>query len=327
MIITAADVEEFERSYRRFAETGDASGADFLRWLTNNPQVLMCAGYHEYVAGAASPHYASLIKDGELDAIERPTLRTQTGEWVIPSEVSPFRDEGWVGLRIARLLDAVRWRREAEEEASRDPTYPLRDDLLAIDEITQDAIVGMPSADECLQAAKLYVGNPLVDPTVWISPKVWTPGQQEAEKNQLAGNATALLSSLQYEEVHLVDLKWQELEEIVAEMLRAQGMEIHRVNENPQGGRDIIGRVLLPTGEVLTYAVEVKHKDVVDRPDVQTALGQNAHFPMLMMVTSGRFTAGVQLEASKPENRMRLHLRDGVAVRDMIRSYRLGRGK
>ena len=78
---------------------------------------------------------------------------------------------------------------------------------------------------------------------------------------------------------------WRQLEYVDAELLRAQGIKIHRVTENPQGGRDIIGRVRLPTGDLLTYAVEVKHRDVVDRPEVQTALVQNAHFPMLMMVT------------------------------------------
>jgi hypothetical protein len=117
------------------------------------------------------------------------------------------------------------------------------------------------------------------------------------------------------------------LEYVDAELLRAQGIKIHRVTENPQGGRDIIGRVRLPTGDLLTYAVEVKHRDVVDRPEVQTALVQNAHFPMLMMVTSGRFSAGVQRELARPENRLRLHLRDGVAVRNMIRSYPLNPGR
>jgi hypothetical protein len=70
-------------------------------------------------------------------------------------------------------------------------------------------------------------------------------------------------------------------------------------------------------------AVEVKHRKVVDRPEVEMALHQNRRFPALLFVTSGRFTAGVLKEKALPENQLRLFLKDGDALGDLIRDYKL----
>ena len=161
--------------------------------------------------------------------------------------------------------------------------------------------------------------------TLW-SPKLWTPSEQQRQKNILQDGAKHLLTALKSEKVELTDLSWKQLEEIVAEVLRAQGLEIHLVRENPQGGRDIIARgELIPGQEPLAMAVEVKHKRVVGRPEVQAAIHQNRHFPALMFVTSGRFTAGVLKEKQLPENQLRLVLKDGEALGDLIRDYGLAR--
>jgi hypothetical protein len=66
----------------------------------------------------------------------------------------------------------------------------------------------------------------------------------------------------------------------------------------------------------------VKHRRTVVRPDIQKALWQNRQLPALLFVTSGRFTAGVLREKSLPENRLRLFLKDGEALGDLIRDYR-----
>lgn len=131
-----------------------------------------------------------------------------------------------------------------------------------------------------------------------------------------------MIKAIQDEKCELASLSWKQLEDIVAEILRNSGMEIHSVTESPQGGRDIIARTQLVPGEVMTIAVEVKHRKSVDRPILHTALHQNSHFPALMLVTSGRFTAGVIREAEQSGNRLRLFLKDGVAIRDMIRNYK-----
>ncbi|MFL6236440.1 MAG: hypothetical protein ACJ76N_25140 [Thermoanaerobaculia bacterium] len=70
-------------------------------------------------------------------------------------------------------------------------------------------------------------------------------------------------------------------------------MEIHIVRQRPQGGRDIVARgELIPGQEPLEMAVEVKHRPVVGRPEVQKALWQNRAYPALLFVTLGRFTGG-----------------------------------
>lgn len=157
--------------------------------------------------------------------------------------------------------------------------------------------------------------------TLW-HPRLWTPDAQQSETNALARGARGLLAAIRSETKALSDISWQQLEEIVAEVLRAQGLEIHVVKERPQGGRDIIARgELLPGQEPLTMAVEVKHRASVDRPEVQKALWQNRHYPSLLFITSGRFTAGVLEEKALPENHLRLFLKDGEALGDLIRRY------
>jgi HJR/Mrr/RecB family endonuclease len=202
---------------------------------------------------------------------------------------------------------------------------PIVDERQArIDDLSRESVVTMPSFNRMVEIATKYVDNPLIDPTTWVSPRLWTPSSQALQKDHLRASTLAVIEELQRGHTHLTDLSWQNFEEIVAEILRQRGMEIHLVKENPQGGRDIIARAeLVPGSEVLTIAVEVKHRDVVDRPIVQQAIQQNERFPALMLVTSGRFTAGVVKEVAKPEHRMRVVLKDGVAIRDMIRAYRL----
>ena len=155
-----------------------------------------------------------------------------------------------------------------------------------------------------------------------LSPQFWTPWSQAQEKISLISHTREIIRALQSERIILAQVSWKQLEEIVAEILRSHGMEIHIVKESPQGGRDIIARgVLIPGEEPITIAVEVKHRPVVGRPEVQKALWQNRHFPALMFATSGRFTGGVLEEKRSPENHLRLILKDGTAIGDLIRSH------
>jgi hypothetical protein len=88
------------------------------------------------------------------------------------------------------------------------------------------------------------------------------------------------------------------------------------------GGRDIIAKGELLPGELISLAVEVKHKGVVGLDDVRSRLHANKEFPVLMVATSGRFTAGVLREKQQPGNFLRLMLRDGMAVKQWLKQYR-----
>jgi hypothetical protein len=78
------------------------------------------------------------------------------------------------------------------------------------------------------------------------------------------------------------------------------------------------------SAEAIQLAIEVKHKEIVGIDEVRSRLQANKEFPVIMVATSGRFTAGVIKEKKKPENFLRLLLKDGNAVRDWIASYTMG---
>lgn len=162
------------------------------------------------------------------------------------------------------------------------------------------------------------------DRVIWpCSRQRWTRNAQAIEFGAL-GTARDLIRQLRAENISFADLSWQQLEEVVAEILRSRGMEVAIQRQRPQGGRDLIARgELIPGYDPVTIAVEVKHRAVVDRREVNTALWQNKGFSALVFVTSGRFTAGVLREKALPENHLRLVLKDGAALGKMIRDYSL----
>jgi hypothetical protein len=184
------------------------------------------------------------------------------------------------------------------------------------------------SVEEFLDAISDAVRHPPTEkPSAIISPKLWTPAAQHKERLILKEATEGILKALFRGDIELRSLSWRQLEDIVGELLVARGLEIHHVTESPQGGRDLIFRgELLPGLDPVTVAVEVKHREVVGVAEVHQALSQNRRFPALLFVTSGRFTSGVYAERDRDENHLRLFLKDGVAIGDLIRMYGLDRG-
>jgi hypothetical protein len=178
--------------------------------------------------------------------------------------------------------------------------------------------------DKLVEHLKKIYANPIEDSKSIISPLLWTPEAQKEERIILRDTTSELLSAVIKEKLSLRKIHWKQFEEIVAEVLRASGLEIHLVRENPQGGRDIIARGEIISGlGPMCLAVEVKQRETVYRPTIQKAIYQNRYFPALLFVTSGRFSSGVFKEKRLPENQLRLILKDGVAIRDMINAYGL----
>jgi hypothetical protein len=319
---------------------------ELVAWLNRNPQIMCAAGLTECVTNPTFRLFAELkvaMEEAERCG-QMPLFRTPAGSWVIIDHMFGENLFGWKAEPLLRYLhDASYVAISANTSEPKDAIDGFKKSVafsnFRIAEFAREMQwFGIPSSvfsakdlahefplpNEILETARRYVNNPLADPLSFVSPRLWLPGEQEVEKNFLQDATTELMRKLKNEGMDLRTVHWKDWQDVVAEVLRASGMEIHVVKNHPQGGRDIIGRIMLP-GNLgpLTLAVEVKQEDVVDRPEVQTALQQNAHFPALMFVTSGRFTSGVIREARKPENRMRLFLKDGVAIRDMIRDYPL----
>ncbi|HDY76212.1 MAG TPA: restriction endonuclease, partial [Candidatus Marinimicrobia bacterium] len=154
-----------------------------------------------------------------------------------------------------------------------------------------------------------------------VSPRLWTPESQRTEKILLKEASQDIIKALIEQKCTLSDLDWKQFEYIVAEILQDQGIEIHKVVERPQGGKDLIARGELIPGEPMYMAVEIKHSDKVGVGQVRSALKATENYPALLFVTSGRFTSGVINEKRKHSNQLRLFLKDGVALGNMIRQY------
>jgi hypothetical protein len=188
-------------------------------------------------------------------------------------------------------------------------------------EIFNSDTVESKSFLELYNNLKKYIDNPVNDDKYFISSKIWTKPVQIEQYNYLSSTTIELIHLLQEEHSFLEDVSWKQLEDIVAELFRKQGMEIFINKKQPQGGRDIIGRYTIGN-EIFDVAIEVKHRKVLGSPEVATFLKQNEIFPSLFLVTSGRFSAGALQDSLRPENKMRLKLYDGVAINSLIKSYK-----
>ncbi len=131
----------------------------------------------------------------------------------------------------------------------------------------------------------------------------------------------SVLSELNKSKMPLVNVHWRTLEEIVAELLYDLGMEVQLTERSWDGGRDVIARGELIPGEPTILAVEVKHREVVPISEVRQALWANRHFPALLFVTSGRFSAGIYRERETNECMLRLYLKDGCGLEQWISQY------
>lgn len=174
--------------------------------------------------------------------------------------------------------------------------------------------------NEVISACKQAIAQSVAGVFTITLPDIWRPPQTHPTVG-LVDSTKALLLALRKEEKRLADLTWKDLEDIVAELLHARGMEINVTPRSADGGRDILARGELIPGEPTVLAVEVKHKGVVKLDDVRSRIYANREFPALMFATSGRFSAGVIREKWKPENFLRLFLKDGIALGQWIKEY------
>lgn len=177
------------------------------------------------------------------------------------------------------------------------------------------------SCEELYELVKRTIDYPYQNATSLVLPSIWLPENQSLNKVQLIDSTREIIAAISNATESLSAISWRQLEEIVAELLRSQGMAIHLTKRSRDGGRDIIARGELVSGEPMLLAVEVKQKAIVGIEDVQRALHANEDYPGLMIATSGRFSAGVVSEKRKDRNMLRLFLKDGVALKQWINAY------
>ena len=284
-------LEDFIQRLEDGAETQFPAETGTWPFFAEHPHFLMTMGFDEYVAFQNRRQFANLWIAAHASDTQQSIYRTPSGQWLMLYG-SPHDLDGHFEFHSKSSVD-------------HDFKYEKTISLHSLFDRLYDI------ADTWAPDSK----------TLW-HPKLWTPQSQSVEKSLLQSSIQHVLSELTGEQKTLAELSWHQLEELVAEILRFNGLEIHLVRETPQGGRDIVARgELIPGQEPITMAVEVKHRKVVDRPEVQKALWQNREYPALLFITSGRFTSGVIEEKSLSENRLRLFLKDGEALGDMIRDY------
>jgi hypothetical protein len=152
-------------------------------------------------------------------------------------------------------------------------------------------------------------------PSISLFPSIWTGEDLSMAHNDAIQQ---FIQKYEHEKLSFESLSWRQMEELVAELLKLQGMDVTVTPSQKDGGRDIIARGELIPGEPTIFAVEVKQKPVVGIHDVRAALYANRNMPALLIATSGRFSAGVIKESRISDNRYRLFLKDGVALKQWM---------
>lgn len=153
-----------------------------------------------------------------------------------------------------------------------------------------------------------------------VFPQLWVPPRISKDEIAVSSFSLSLMEAIRDGYTSLQDVKWRQLEEIVAELLRSEGLEVELTQMTRDGGRDVIAEGELFPGVYSRMAVEVT-KQNVGREKLASALHWNAAYPLIMVATSGRFTSGVFEEADKPEYQYRLLLRDGDQLHRWIMAF------
>ncbi|HYL76055.1 MAG TPA: restriction endonuclease [Bryobacteraceae bacterium] len=347
MLIASKEVERFAalvRDIRSGLLPLDLADSALLAFFVENPHLLMIEKFDEHMQKPLSAFQAEVLfrvpeDHPVVDALsdeyhlDLPHLefRTCAGRWAGLIGIPPLYDRAeaedpaflfsYTSRQVLKQA-TKRWRSleildDLEDKAASDTKY--REDRDELRETLRSDVVPV-SVEQLVSDLQDRVHRSRESTSILWSPKLWTPHEQARQRALLDASLLPHLERWRTSGVCFEDLNPSEFEDLVGGVLFAAGLKIYKVREVPQGGRDLIARgTLIPDEEPIEMAVEVKHRRVVDRPEVQLALYQNRAYPALLFVTSGRFTSGVFKE--KGDNRFRLFLKDGLAVGDLVRSH------
>lgn len=347
MIIESKEVDRFlalVRDIKSGLLPSHLADSSLLVFFIENPHLLMIGRFDEHMQTPLSPFQARVLHrtpeddpefygapEGRYLRLPDLEFRTRAGRWAGLLRAPPFfRGYGELDAFVFSftsrqvLKEAERHRRvlrDIEDEGRESAGARYERKLDELREILDSDTVSV-SMEELVADLRERVQRPRESSSVLWSPRLWTPREQARQRALLDSTLAPHLEAWRTSGVCFEDLNSSEFEDLVGEVLFAAGLKIYKVREAPQGGRDLIARgTLIPNEEPIEMAVEVKHRKVVDRPEVQLALYQNRAYPALLFVTSGRFTAGVFEEKTREENRFRLFLKDGLAVGDLVRIH------
>jgi hypothetical protein len=286
-------------------EAGRMEKDDILGFLRRNHHLLLPCGFDEI-----------RIERSELDALVTAmshAFRERFGDVHAPPDLF----SGQFGASIF-LSVGLRLRDEASGVWYRN---------LVLDHVTRRISVRSShgtktfSLEEILRRCERALHVPNSHPAAIVLPDLWRP-PSTSPSIELVEATRAVLTALKAGKTTLREITWEQLEDVVGELMRQRGYEVQMGRRRKDGGRDMIVRGELIPGHACVLAVEVRQRAVVGLDQLRSRLYANRKFPALVFATSGRFTAGVVREKRDAENYLRLFLHDGKALGDWIREYR-----
>ena len=315
MLVTSDDMKDVERLSRECSSLASTEQASAMMWefFHRRLHLLLACGYDELryspqpVLPRAAPDRRRRVSQKKPRKQESPVLLIHT---------SPDSPGKWGAVRDST---SGAWYYVAH--AAR-PTQSRRTEpgiaLIPIDIVEKP----LPISFVPLEAIVHACHSAKHDRGAVTLPNIWQPPNREI---QLVHSVRAIVHALREETISLDDLTWQQMEDVVAELLSSRGLEVYVTSRTADGGRDVIARGELIPGEPSILAVEVKHKEVVNLFDARNALWANRQFPLVMLATSGRFSGGVIRERNTPDNQFRLLLKDRVALTQWLNQYETAR--
>jgi len=312
MYLLKKDVDNFELFLSEFTEGEKTESywelqeGSSIGYFFKHPHLILPLGFDE-TRHLVDEHYGEFLLDEYNKAwIKRAVLETKSINKKYGLEKIPF-DFGIETIFRSESQGAWYW------------FYGLENEELIF--LGSNGLKEKYNANDLLKRLRTLTEFPDYAPkTMWL-PRIWTPEFQDSDRQSVSNEVSGILRSLQDESYSLRDIKPTVLEELIAELLRSRGMEVFVTKKTRDGGRDIIGKTETVMGDPLSFAIEVKQKEVVGIEDVRAALKANEHFPALMVATSGRFSSGVVQEKRDSSNTLRLMLKDGVALSQWIDTY------
>src|SRR5437588_4337826 len=307
MLIAPRDVDHLKKIFSD-ARSGllplTLAPSVLFAFFTENPHLLMAKTFDEHeqypITDEESSWLMQFASRGNIDFLEyslpRLDFRTSVGRWSsltgLPMPSDELVDFDLLGFNFLLGLRQV-WSDYFAENVD----DLAEDDLSAYLESVKDGLDELDSIDFSLDELIAELEAKLVCPrdqtVVLWAPQIWTPKAQAQQRVLLDQSLAPAFEKWKDSGLCLEDLTPSQFEDLVAEVLFNAGLKVYKVRDVPQGGRDLLARgILVPGEEPVEMAVEVKHRRVVDRPQVQMALYQNRAYPALLFVTSGRFTAG-----------------------------------
>lgn len=294
--------------YLESEDDDDVEGPQEVVFFAHRPHLLMALGYDEFRTVQVDLETRAPI--GPASAV--PHIPFASFDFPYESFYRAERSGAWTWFEGVTHY--------SKDETDSDTTRPGERYLHFVGAQDRHEFIAVSEWFEGLQRLSRM---PDASPRTLLLPSIWTPRLQLQQHVVLAEVAPKLVAAVAREKIALREIPWRRLEELVAELLRSQGLEIYVTPRSRDGGRDIVARGELIPGEPSLIAVEVKQKAVVGIEDVQRALRANEDFPGLLLATAGRFSAGVVREKQRHRNQLRLFLKDGLALRQWIDAYYL----